>query len=283
MSRLHKDFDFPIFLSPERAVHALDRTIRYEKRRAFITSNDQVQWPKQSTDDEGIKEALAGFAKESRIPLLHEALEIIGGLGLKIPRHRVIRDLSHIDSDLQGMNGPFAVKVVAQGVSHKSDMGGVVLGLADAQAVRKATSEMMERFRSLPHVGLYGVLVQEMAPRKTGSFELIIGGKRDPQFGPVVLLGHGGIFVEVFGKTSLRMAPLSPAEADDMITELPGSEVLRGVRGRPAADREALKDAILRVAHLMVQFPQIDSIDINPILVTSSGAIALDARIFVSF
>jgi acyl-CoA synthetase (NDP forming) len=141
---------------------------------------------------------------------------------------------------------------------------------------------MMDRFGSLPDLGLNGFLVQEMASRPSGSFELIIGGKRDPQFGPVVLLGHGGIFVEVFGKTSLRMAPLSPGEADEMITELPGSEVLQGVRGRPAVDRQALKDAILKVAHLMVRFPQIESIDINPILVTHSAATALDARIFVS-
>jgi len=281
ISRLHKDFDFPVFLSPERAVQALDRTLRYEQRRAFITANAKAEWPKPYVDNDRIDEALTAISRENRSPLLHEALDIIARLGLKIPQHRVIHDPSGMDWDLTGMKGPFAVKIVAQGVSHKSDMGGVVLGLSDAQAVRGAAVEMMNRFSSLADGGVNGILVQEMVPRSPGAFELIIGGKRDPQFGPMVLLGHGGILVEVFAKTSLRMAPLSPGEADEMITELPGSEVLQGVRGRPAIDREALKDTILKVAHLMTRFPQIESIDINPILATSSGAIALDARIFL--
>ena len=281
MSRLHKDFDFPIFLSPERAVHALDRTIRYEHRRKFIASSAQAHGSKPATDDDGIREVLAGVAQQGRNPLPHEALEIIGELGLKIPRHRVVLDTDTIDRDLSGTTGPYAVKIIAEGVSHKSDAGGVVLGVA-GQGVRNTSIEMMERFRSLEGSGVYGVLVQEMAPRKAGSFELIIGGKRDPHFGPVVLLGHGGIFVEVFGKTSIRMAPLSPVEADEMIAELPGSEIFQGVRGLPAVDLESLKDAILKVADLMVQFPQIESIDINPILATNSGAMALDARVILS-
>ena len=282
MSRLHKDFDFPIFLSPERAVHALDRTIRYEQRRKFIASNAQVHWSKPATDDGRIGEVLAEVAQQGRDPLLHEALAIIGELGLKTPRHRVVRDTDTIERDLSGTTGPYAVKIIAEGVSHKSDAGGVVLGVADAQAVRNTSIEMMERFKSLEGSGVYGVLVQEMAPRKAGSFELIIGGKRDPHFGPVVLLGHGGIFVEVFGKTSIRMAPLSPAEADEMIAELPGSDIFQGVRGLPAVDLESLKDAILKVADLMVRFHQIESIDINPILATNSGAVALDARVILS-
>ena len=105
----------------------------------------------------------------------------------------------------------------------------------------------MRSFTEDAESGLHGVLVQRMAPKVPGQYELIIGGKRDPHFGPVVLVGHGGIFVEVFGKTSLRMAPLSLREVEEMIDEMPGSEILGGVRGRPPVDREALKDAILRV------------------------------------
>ncbi|MBM3298754.1 MAG: acetate--CoA ligase family protein, partial [Deltaproteobacteria bacterium] len=122
----------------------------------------------------------------------------------------------------------------------------------------------------------------QMVRRVPGTYELIIGAKRDPHFGPVVLVGPGGIFVEVFGKPSLRMAPLSLEEIDEMIEELPGSEILKGIRGVPPIDRDALKAAILRVAHLMVTFPQIGQIDVNPILASSQGAIAVDARIFLS-
>ncbi len=172
------------------------------------------------------------------------------------------------------------MKVVAESLSHKSDVGGVALGVPDRDALRTICAEMIERFTATD-CGFSGLLVQQMAERLPGSLELIVGGKRDPQFGPVLLLGHGGILVEVLGKTSLRMAPLSAAEVEDMIEDLPGSEIFKGVRGMPPTDRQALKDTLLRVAHVMVRFPQIESLDINPILATPTGAQALDARIFL--
>jgi acyl-CoA synthetase (NDP forming) len=156
-----------------------------------------------------------------------------------------------------------------------------VLGLPDPGSVRTAVAAMIETFRSAPEAGFRGVLIQEMVPRVPGAYELIIGGKRDPYFGPMVLLGHGGIFVEVFGKASLRMAPLSHAEIEEMIEDLPGSEILDGVRGMPPVDKEALKDAVSRVAELMVNFPEMNRIDVNPIVASSTGAVALDARIFL--
>ncbi len=124
-------------------------------------------------------------------------------------------------------------------------------------------------------------MVQQMVARQPGDLELIVGGKRDPQFGPVVLVGHGGIMVEVLARMSLRTAPLAEAEIEEMLEELPGSEILRGVRGLPPIDRRSLKETIARVAWLMVNFPEINSIDINPVLVSHSGARALDARIFL--
>jgi hypothetical protein len=153
------------------------------------------------------------------------------------------------------------------------------LNLRDRDALAVACADMMGRFSEANPAGM---LVQTMVQRPPGSFELIVGGKRDPQFGPMVMLGHGGIFVEVFGKTTLRMAPLSLAEIEAMIEELPGSEILKGVRGRPPINMIALKDAIHRIAHLMVKFPEISAIDVNPLLVTPQGAQALDCRIFLN-
>jgi hypothetical protein len=173
------------------------------------------------------------------------------------------------------------LKVVAEGISHKSDVGGVMLGIAERDALELTAREMTQRIQSSSGARLHGLIVQRMIAREPGDLELIVGGKRDPHFGPVVLVGHGGIMVEVLGRMSLRTAPLPEAEIEEMIEELPGSEILKGVRGLPPVDRKALKDAIARVAWLMAHFPEIDSIDINPVLVSPSGARALDARIFL--
>jgi acetate---CoA ligase (ADP-forming) len=282
LSRLHKEFDFPIFLSPERAILALDTAIRNQQHRLAMSAYEKSAKPKRPADDKAIAAIIREVSNANRQPLLHEALEIIRAAGLQVPKFETVKDAKQTDTALSSLEGPYAVKVIAEGISHKSDQGGVILRLSDGPAVQAAVSDMMGRFGSSPDAGLYGVLIQSMAARPPGSLELIVGGKRDPNFGPVVLLGHGGIFVEVFGRMSLRTAPLSLGEIDEMIEELPGSEIFKGVRGRPPINREALKDAVLLVAHLMVRFPEIDSIDVNPLLVSSTGVQAVDARIFLN-
>jgi acyl-CoA synthetase (NDP forming) len=282
ISRLHKELELPIFVSPERAILALDRSIKYEERRAAVPQIEETVQPDPLPDDRAIQQVIDRCAGEGRLPLLPEALDMIRALGLAVPEHRVVSDVEALEEVAADLPGPYAAKVIAEGVSHKSDSGGVVLSLADLNAVREACKEMAEEFRDSPEAGMKGVLVQQMAPRARGRYELIIGGKRDPQFGPVVLVGYGGILVEVFASTSIRMAPLSPREIDEMIKELPASEMLNGIRGLPPIDRDALKDAVLRVAYLMVTFPEIDQIDVNPLIVSSSGALAVDARVFLN-
>lgn len=282
LSRLHNEFDFPIFLCPERTLHALDMSLRYQQRRAFMKSSPEPALPEPGLDDDSIRDLIGRLERDGRPPLLHEALTIMRFAGLTVPEHRVVLDPGSVDHHLSDMPGPYAVKVIAQGVSHKSDKGGVVLSLSDPGSVRAVVQEMIERFNGSQALGFHGALVQRMVPRRRGTYELIVGGKRDPQFGPMVLVGVGGIFVEVFGKASLRTAPLSLEEIDEMIDELPGSEILKGARGIPPVDRKSLKDAIVRIAHLMVTFPQIDQIDVNPVLVSSNGTQAVDARIFLA-
>lgn len=279
MSRIQKEFDFPIFRSPEQAVEALDEAMRYERRRASIARSHEEPELMPAPDDRSVQQLLGQSRELGRSPLLHEALAIIQSIGINVPPYTIVRDLDRLDSDTDALTGPYAAKIVAREVSHKSDSGGVLLNLHDKRALRDACAHLMKEFGDADNFGTYGVLVQQMAPRVQGSYELIIGGKRDPQFGPVVLVGPCGILVEVFAKSSIRMAPLSMEEIDEMIEELPGSEILKGVRGRPAIDREALRQAILRLAYLMVYFPEIDQIDVNPILVSSKGALAVDARI----
>ncbi|MBI5570345.1 MAG: acetate--CoA ligase family protein [Desulfomonile tiedjei] len=281
ISRLHKEFEFPIYLSPERAVAAMDTAIRRGERRRFLATDRPASLPEPPSDDRIVGDILQKARGEGRSPLLHEALGIVGAAGLPVPEFAVFRDAEELSLGPGAFCGPYAVKVIAAGISHKSDVGGVALGIPDEGTLTPIAGAMLNRFSSNPDSGVRGVLVQQMALQEAGSREMIVGGKRDPQFGPMVLLGYGGIFVEIMKRTSLRMAPFSAAEADRMIDELPGSEIFRGVRGLPALDRDSLKDAILRVAHLMVRFEEIDSIDLNPVLVSPSGVQVLDARIFL--
>lgn len=281
MSRLHKEFDFPIFMAPERAVQALDRSIDFQHRRTFLANHSEGAKPAVQRKEQPIRAILQTCLNEDRAPLLHECLEIVRHAGLVVPEYVVMRAEYEIVQATEAITQPHALKVIAEGMSHKSDAGGVVLGLNDRDAVRHGCREMFKAISQADVTGLHGILIQKMVPKIPGALELIVGGMRDPHFGPMVLLGHGGIFVEILGKTSLRMAPVLPDEVEEMIEELPGSEIFKGVRGRPPIDRESLKNAVLAVADLMVRFPEIDQIDINPIIVSSKGAQAVDARIFL--
>jgi acyl-CoA synthetase (NDP forming) len=124
-----------------------------------------------------------------------------------------------------------------------------------------------------------GVLVQKMVP---DGKEVILGAKRDSSFGPVVLFGLGGIFVEILKETSLRVAPIDRYEAQEMISETRGSDIFRGLRGEKPLDTEALIESLLRLSQLVVDFPEIEGIDINPLKVLEKGAVAVDARILLT-
>ncbi len=281
LAELHQELKYPIFVSPERAVAALDIGIKYHSRKLFLAENNEMISPDPLPDVNGIRNLIDAVAQERRSFFLHEALQIVKSLGLDVPEFAVTRDAICVDPAFPPFNGPYAMKIIAEGISHKSDLGGVALGISDRSALESAANEMRQRIQSSSGAELYGVMVQQMVARQPGDLELIVGGKRDPQFGPMVLVGHGGIMVEVLARMSLRTAPLAEAEIEEMLEELPGSEIFKGVRGLPPIDRRSLKETIARVAWLMVNFPEINSIDINPVLVSHSGARALDARIFL--
>jgi acetyltransferase len=279
LSRVHRLFDFPVFMSPERAVHALDQSIQFHERKERMVINSRTAAPTIPVNESKIGELLTDAAGENRSPLLHEAFEIAASAGLTVPPYTLIQSLDEIEALVSNIPRPYAVKVVSETLSHKSDSGGVRLNIDAGASLRETCRQMFETFSESDPGGFKGLLVQQMADLAAPVYEIIIGGKRDPHFGPVVLIGHGGIFVEIFGKTSIRVAPVNPGEAEEMIEEMPGSEILKGVRGRPPVDTDALKHALLCVSQLMCGFSDIDQIDINPVLVSSTGALAVDARI----
>ena len=175
---------------------------------------------------------------------------------------------------------PVVMKVVSPDVAHKSDVGGVRLGLESKEDVEQAFDEIMAAVKAAqPDASIEGVAVQKMAP---AGIEVIVGMSKDPQFGPVMMFGLGGVFVEVLKDVAFRIVPLEPKDAREMVREIKGFAVLEGVRGQPAADLGALENLILRVSEFTEGHPEVEELDLNPVLAYSDGALAVDARIVVA-
>jgi acetyltransferase len=169
---------------------------------------------------------------------------------------------------------------LSRDASHKSDIGGVRMNIPTKKELRAAISEMKkatEKLDSVPTID--GFLIQEMAPE---GIECFVGGRRDPAFGPIVMVGLGGIYIEIFKDTAIRLAPVTKLEAGDMLRELKIYSLLQGARGKGRFDMEALVDVICRVSFLMVTESDISEMDLNPVIVHSEGqgVSMVDARIF---
>jgi len=175
---------------------------------------------------------------------------------------------------------PAVVKVVSPDIVHKTDVGGVRLGLKTPEEVSRAFHEVTAAARQhMPQARILGVSVQRQA---APGVEVIIGMSKDPQFGPVIMFGLGGILVELFRDVSFRIVPLEPRDARQMIQEIKGLPLLMGYRGQPPADLGALERLILRVSELVEAYPEIEELDLNPIFARPDGAEAVDARIVLS-
>jgi acetyltransferase len=188
--------------------------------------------------------------------------------------YQVVRRKEELEKVMKKIKGPFAFKAISSEISHKSDKGGVILNVDHPKKAKEAYDRIVKLNR-----GDLGVLIQKMI---LGGKEVILGTKRDPSFGPVVLFGLGGIYVEVLKESSLRLAPINRPEAEEMISELKASAILKGVRGERPLDMKALVENLLRLSQLMIDFPEIEGIDINPVMVLEKGAVAVDARILLS-
>ena len=172
------------------------------------------------------------------------------------------------------------MKIASPDILHKTDVGGVKVGLESADQVRDAFDLMIFRTeRYLPEAEIWGCQVQEMAP--PGGLEVLIGMNRDPQFGPLVTFGLGGIYVEALKDVTFRVAPFTRLDAEAMLTEIRSKALLEGVRGKPPVDKEALVNTLLRMGQLVQDFPEIAELDINPLIVypKGQGALAIDMRL----
>jgi acyl-CoA synthetase (NDP forming) len=253
----------PVFDGIEDAVRGLAASrdwSRWRARRIDRTGDTQHAFPQEARE----------LLTRSGVLTADQALALCQIYGIPVASSEVAKDQEEAVQAANRLGYPVAVKALATDLVHKSDMGGVALALGDETAVRREAAAMLARF---PHPTR--LMVQRMV---SGGLEVILGGKRDRSFGPVVMFGLGGINVEVFNDVALRVAPLSRADAEEMIEELRGKRLLEGVRGKPPMDRETLIKALLSLSRMLVDNPRIIEVDVNPLLLLEHGAAAVDAR-----
>jgi acyl-CoA synthetase (NDP forming) len=267
---------YPIFTSPLEAAKALHVSASYYERKTARDNRANVV--AYGVDKAAIEDIMKKCRDEGRIPLTDEALAVSGAAGIHPIKGYVVSDEESAGNVFLGF--PVALKLLSRDASHKSDVGGVMIGISTKEALLAAFKDMKEVVGRLnPAPAVEGFLIQEMA--KPG-FEFFIGGRKDPVFGPIVMAGLGGLFIEIFKDTAIRMAPVTEPEARDMLRDLRAFPLLQGARGKEPADIDALVEVICRVSSLMTACPDISEMDINPVIVHSAGqgVSIVDARVF---
>jgi acetyltransferase len=276
---LRQTYGFPIFTAVVETIRAMEMSYQHYSRMQEIRSAEEM--PVYDVNRQAVQNLIAYARSEERDLLLSESMQVLGHYG--IPTAVGVPAATMVEARLaaEEMGYPVAIKVISEQISHKSDVGGVQLNLRNGPAVEEAFADMLRRIHQFyPEAKIDGVLVQPMV---TGGQELILGGRQDPNFGPVVLIGLGGIFVEVFEEVALRVAPITHLEASEMIDELRGAPILKGARGHKPSDIDSVIEALLRLSQLLIDFPEICELDINPLRVfqENNGCRALDARIII--
>ena len=227
-----------------------------------------------------VSEILNKVKKEKRKFLLEpEAKTVCMRCGIPVTNFKVAKNEAEAVKFAEEIGYPIVLKIVSPDIIHKSDVGGVVVGLKTAKDVRNAYKQILESIKKhKADAKIVGVLVQEMAPSST---EVIVGAIKDPQFGPAVMFGLGGIFVEVLKDVTFRVAPITVDEAREMITEVKAYPLLKGYRNQPPADIEAIVQILLNTSRLVMEHQEIKELDLNPIIVYEKGAKTVDARIIL--
>jgi acetate---CoA ligase (ADP-forming) len=275
--KLLNQHNVPNYPFPERAAYALKAMADYRE----IQRRAEPRYARYEVDRPVVQKLFERVRSEGRVTIGDaEARQLMQAYGFRIPVSQVAETPEQAVEFATQIGYPVVLKIASPDILHKTDVGGVKVGLEDAEEVRDAFELMVYRAqRYLPEARIWGCLVQQMMP--AGGVEVLVGMNRDPQFGPLVTFGLGGIYVETLKDVTFRIAPFSIQEAEGMLSEIRAHALLDGVRGKPAVDKEAIVEALLRVGQLVQDFPEIAEIDINPLTVypRGQGAVAIDMRL----
>ncbi len=275
---LLNQFKIPNYQFPERAVAALAAMYQHRVWR----EQPALNYAKFSVDKARVRQLFSEVRASGRVELGEvEAREVMAAYGMRLPESRLARSPEEAAQIATEIGFPVVMKISSPDILHKSDIGGVRVGIADAQSASDAYELIAYRARKYsPNARVWGVLVQEMARK---GREVLVGVSRDPQFGALIGFGMGGIYVEVLKDVEFRLAPLSRQEVSAQVRAIRSFPLLAGVRGEQPADLVAAEDVVLRVSQLVSDFPEIVEMDINPLVIYNrgEGVTVLDARIIL--
>ncbi len=278
--KILREYDVPNFSFPERAALAFQAMSQYRN----VKERKDPVYESFDVNNRAVKDVLERAKKDGRYAIGDsEAWEILKAYGLSIPKSVLAKTPQEAIEIAAEIGYPVVLKIASPDILHKTDVGGVKVGLETPDQLLDAFDLMIYRTeRFLPEAQIWGCQVQEMAP--PGGLEVLIGMNRDPQFGPLVTFGLGGIYVEALKDVTFRVAPFTRLEAEAMLDEIRSKALLEGVRGKPPVDKEAIVDTLLRMGQLVQEFPEIAEFDINPLIVypRDQGAIAIDMRLVLS-
>ena len=261
---------------PDRAAYTMSMLVKYNSIR-----NRVYQKPRQfDVDKETVRKVFDEARRNNMSVLGMEALPVLEAYGITTLKYEIADSIDKAKAAANRIGYPIVMKIVSPQIIHKSDVGGVRVGIDSDEALENAYNKMMRDVTTaVPHCRIHGVLIQQMAT--PGGKEVILGVNRDPQFGPLLMFGLGGIYVEVLKDVQFRVAPLNESDALGMIYGIKTRQMLEGVRGEKPSDIEKLVEMLERLSQLVTDFPEILELDINPIRVyeRGRGCLALDVRL----
>jgi acetyltransferase len=273
----------PSFESPDGAIRAFNQMVEYRTTQHNLIQIPAADAAETNCDPATARRVIDAVLAEGRDMLTEpESKIVLGAYGVPVVETATAADAEAAGAAAERIGFPVALKILSPDVSHKSDVGGVALGLEGGAAVRTAMESMLARVRKQkPAARIEGVTVQRMAGG-AGAFELIVGATVDTIFGPVILFGHGGTAVELIGDRAIGLPPLNRVLASELISRTRIARLLAGFRGHPGTDRAAIERVLMQISQLMADFPEIAELDINPLIADSKSVLALDARVRVA-
>ena len=276
-NEIEKDGNVMVFPSLDDAALTVKRLSEYGKYK--IGYGMPIE-PKTIEVDNGRVKSILEYARQKSKNYLFEAgLEILEAYGNNTARWRFVHDQSELQQAAADLTFPLSLKISSPDIIHKSDMGGIQLNISDPDGLIDGYQKMLRDVKTrMPAVQISGMLVQEMVPR---GKEVMIGAKKDSVFGHCIVIGSGGSYTEILKDFAFRLVPLAEEDAAGMIAELNYYPVLKGVRGEPPCDIQSIVDVLLKISQLLVDFPQIAELDINPLMVYEQEALIIDTRMIL--
>jgi len=224
-------------------------------------------------------ELIKNAKKENRSLLETEAKLLLRDYNISIPTFKLIRKKEEVKNAIHCLGYPLVMKIISPDIIHKSEAGGVKIGIENEKSALWAFQEIMRSVKKYNNSArIHGIIACKMIPQ---SIEIIVGMMKDPHFGPVIMFGLGGIFVELLKDVSFRVLPIKEKDAEDMISEIKGYKILQGIRGETKKDIKAIKELLIKISQLSMENPEITEIDLNPVFVFENGLKVIDARMIL--